>query len=155
MSLPPLTVGHVREVLAPHGIEVQELPADTSTAVSAAQALGTTVPAIVKSLLFLADGDPIVVLAPGDRRVDREAVARYLKAAAVRLARPDEALQFTGYPVGGVPPLAHRSRLRVLMDSHILDSAIVYAAAGSPNAIFGIEPRRLQQLAGAEIADVT
>jgi Cys-tRNA(Pro) deacylase len=155
MTQPPLTVSHVRAALAPHGIEVQELPSDTSTAVAAAEALGTSVPAIVKSLVFVADGVPVLVLAPGDRRVDRDRLARSVGATSVRLAKPDEALRLSGYAVGGVPPLAHSRRLTVLMDRHIHDHATVYAAAGAANAVFGVEPDRLQQLAGARIADIT
>ena len=151
----PLPVDRVREALKPYGIEVRELEADTSTAVSAAEALGTTVPAIVKSLLFFVGQEPVLVLAPGDRKVDRAALARILGADRARLAKPEEALRVTGYAVGGVPPLGHRSRLRVVMDRGIFENPVVYAAAGAGNALFAVEPSRLQALTDGQVEDVT
>lgn len=151
----PLGVEVVRQRLDPEGIEVLELPADTSTAVLAAQALGTTVPAIVKSLLFLADGEPVLVLASGDRRVDARALARELGVKKVRMATPEQCIALAGHAVGGVPPVAHRQPLRTLFDRHLLDHETVYAAAGAPNAVFAVSPQRLQELTGAEMTDAT
>jgi prolyl-tRNA editing enzyme YbaK/EbsC (Cys-tRNA(Pro) deacylase) len=155
MTGQPLGVDAVRERLEPEGIEVVELPADTSTAVLAAQALGTTVPAIVKSLLFLAGGEPLLVLASGDRRVDGRALARELGVKKVRMATPEECITLAGYAVGGVPPVAHRQPLRTLFDRHLLEHETVYAAAGAYNAVFAITPSQLQELTGAEITDAT
>lgn len=155
MSEEALGVAEVRRRLEPDGIEVVELPADTSTAVLAAQALRTTVPAIVKSLLFLADGEPLLVLASGDRRVDSRALARELGVKKVRMATPEECIARAGYAVGGVPPLAHRQPLRTLFDRHLLKHDVVYAAAGAYNAVFAIEPNRLLELTGAGMTDAT
>jgi Cys-tRNA(Pro) deacylase len=149
----PLTVDDVRARLAPERIEVQELSADTSTAVLAAQALGTTVSAIVKSLLFLADGEPLLVLTSGERKVDARALSRSLGVKKVRMARPEEVIEFAGYPVGGVPPVAHRRPLRTLLDRTLLEHETVYAAAGAGNAIFAVSPARLQALTSAELTD--
>jgi prolyl-tRNA editing enzyme YbaK/EbsC (Cys-tRNA(Pro) deacylase) len=149
----PLTVADVRARLASEGIEVRELPADTSTAVLAAEALGTTVSAIVKSLLFLADGEPLLVLASGDRKVDARALGRSLGVKKLRMARPEEVIECAGYPIGGVPPVAHRRPLRTLLDRNLLRHEVVYAAAGSGNAIFAVSPARLQALTGAELTD--
>lgn len=150
-----LGVSAVRHYLEPEGIEVVELPADTSTAVLAAQALGTTVPAIAKSLLFLADGEPLLVLASGDRRVDARSLAREVGAKKVRMATPEQCIALAGYAVGGVPPVAHRRPLRTLFDRHLLEHEVVYAAAGAYNAVFAVAPERLQALTGAEITDAT
>lgn len=155
MNEQALGVDEVRRRLEPDGIEVVELPADTSTAVLAAQALGTSVPAIVKSLLFLADGSPVLVLVSGDRRVDARALARELRVKKVRMATPEECIALAGYAVGGVPPVAHRQPLRTLFDRHLLRHETVYAAAGAYNAVFAITPDRLQELTGAEITDAT
>lgn len=149
----PLGVDHVRSVLAAEGIEVQELPADTSTAALAAQALNTTVPTIVKSLLFMADGEPLLVLASGDRRVDARSLARNLGARKVRMATPQECIDLAGHAVGGVPPVGHRRPMRALLDRHLLEHPVVYAAAGAGNAIFAVGPQRLMELTGAEITD--
>ena len=148
-----LGVETVRAWLAPHGIEVQELDADTSTAVLAARALGTTVPAIVKSLLFLVDGEPVLVLTSVDRKVDGRALSRGLGARKSRMARPEEVVALSGYAIGGVPPVGHRTPLRTLLDRHLLAFNTVYAAAGAGNAVFAVEPERLRQLTSAEITD--
>lgn len=155
MTEEPLGVAEVRRYLEPEGIEVVELPADTSTAVLAAQALGTSVPAIVKSLLFLAVREPVLVLASGDRRVDGRALARELGVKKVRMATPEECTALSGYAVGGVPPLAHRRPLRTLFDRNLLEHGTVYAAAGAYNAVFAVTPSRLQELTGAELTDAT
>lgn len=150
-----LSVATVKDYLKPHGIEVVELPADTSTAVLAAQALSTEVAAIVKSLVFLVDGDPILVLASGDRRVNRERLSQELGGNSARLAPPDVVLRVTGYAVGGVPPVAHRTPIRTMMDRHLLSHPTVYAAAGAYNAVFPIPPSRLQELTQAKVTDAT
>src|SRR5438045_2873161 len=101
-----LTVEHVQSFLEPRSIDVLELAADTSTAQLAAAALGTAVSAIVKSLLFLADGKPVLILVAGDRKVDGKALARDLSVKKVRMATAEEVLTIAGYAVGGVPPIA-------------------------------------------------
>lgn len=150
-----LTPDHVSDFLAPFGIQVQRLAADTSTASLAASALGTTVAAIVKSLLFVADGTPVLILAAGDRKVDRRRVALLCGAPSARLAKPDEVLEMTGYAIGGVPPVAHATALQVLMDASLLRHETVYAAAGAGNAIFAVPAARLAEIAGARVVDVT
>ena len=132
-----------------------EMPADTSTSVLAAEALGTTVGAIVKSILLLSDGKPVLVLAPGDRRVSKDRLCELTGSMMVRLAKPDEVLAITGYQVGGVPPLAHGSVLPILMDRRLLDQGVVYAAAGASNAIFAVEPDLLRRITAAKVVDVT
>lgn len=149
------SVGDVRAFLAGWQIDVVELPADASTAELAAAALNVAVAAIVKSLLFLAAERPILLLVSGDRRVDTNLVARVLSVEGIRLARPAEVLAMTGYPVGGVPPVAHMTPPRVLMDRRLFDHATVYAAAGAHNAVFPVAPAQLVEIAGAEVADIT
>jgi prolyl-tRNA editing enzyme YbaK/EbsC (Cys-tRNA(Pro) deacylase) len=148
------TPDDVREALKPHGVEVRRLDADTSTAVLAAEALGTTVGSIAKSLLFMADDRPVLVIASGDRTVDAERLKGITGANRVRLAKPAEVLATTGYRVGGVPPLAHARPVHLLMDRTLLTFPTVFAAAGAPDAIFPISPHRLREIAEAEVVDV-
>ena len=144
-------VERVRRFLRPLGIEVVELPDDTSTAVLAAQALRTTVATIVKSLLFLIDEEPYLVLVSGNRKIDKRKLARDVGGRKARLADPDRALSVTGYAVGGVPPVALRTRVPVLMDRHLLAHPVVYAAAGSSFAVFPVEPDRLRDVTEARV----
>lgn len=148
-----LSVDDVRRDLESQGIAVRELPDDASTAQSAARALGTSVPTIVKSLLFLWSDEPLLVLVSGDRKLNARKLAAELGGGKIRLASPDRVLEITGYPVGGVPPVAHRVRIRTLIDRHLLDHSVVYAAAGAHNAIFPVEPRHLIAMTGAETTD--
>lgn len=143
----------MRRYLQARGIEVQELPDDTSTAELAALALRTTVGTIVKSLLFLADGKPTLVLVAGDGKLNTRRLARELGVAKVRLATADEVREMTGYPVGGVPPVAHRKPLPVLVDRRLLEHDEVFAAAGSGHAVFACAPRRLVELTGGRVTD--
>lgn len=147
-------VADVRAFLQPLGVEIRELSTDTSTALLAAQALGTSVASIVKSLLFVANESPILVLVAGDRKVNVRRLESILGVGKARLATPDEVIGATGFAVGGVPPVAHATTLRVLMDRYLLDHETVYAAAGAQNAIFAITPGRLVAIAGAQVADV-
>jgi prolyl-tRNA editing enzyme YbaK/EbsC (Cys-tRNA(Pro) deacylase) len=147
------TVEDVRRFLRAHDLSVEELPADTSTAVAAAAALGTTVSSIVKSLLFMVDDKPVLVLAAGDRKVNRARLAAELDAQKVRLARPEEVVELTGFRIGGVPPVAHRRPLQTLVDKHLLAPATVYAAAGASNAIFPIAAPLLVDLTGGQLTD--
>jgi len=134
--------------------EVIQVPDSTRTAAEAAAALGTTVSQIVKSLVFVADGRPLLVLTSGSERVSTEKV-RALVGAKVTRPDADTVKRLTGYAIGGIPPLAHDTPARVLMDPHLLAFDVVWAAAGTPHAVFGIAPDELRRVAAAELADVT
>src|SRR3954469_7649270 len=99
--------------------EIRELGESTRTATEAAAALGVPVGAIVKSLVFAADGEPVLVLASGDHQVDTTAVARSLGAAKAGRADADLVRDATGFAIGGVPPVAHPRPLRTLIDTHL------------------------------------
>ena len=135
-------------------LAVKRFPSTTRTATDAAREIGCTVDEIVKSLVFLADGAPVVVLCSGADRVDEPKLAAALGVAGVRRATADEAKAATGYAIGGVPPFAHASELRVVVDDGLLHFATVWAAAGLPDAVFPIAPADLVRLAGATEADV-
>ena len=134
--------------------EVIQVPDSTRTAAEAAAALGTTVSQIVKSLVFVADDRPLLVLTSGSERVSTEKV-RALVGAKVSRPDADTVKRLTGYAIGGIPPLAHDTPARVLMDPHLLQFDVVWAAAGTPHAVFGIAPDELRRVAEAELADVT
>ncbi|MET9604412.1 YbaK/EbsC family protein [Streptomyces sp. NPDC006512] len=144
------------EALAGLGLElsVRTFPEGTRTAADAAAAIGCELSQIVKSLVFAADGVPVLVLMDGASRVDVAAVRRELGAGKV--TRADAALvrETTGYAIGGVPPFGHRTRTRVLADPALLDHAVVWAAAGTPHSVFPMAPRELIAHAGAALADV-
>jgi len=135
-------------------IEVRHFAEGTRTAQEAAQAVGASLGQIAKSMVFLADDKPVLVLTSGPNRVDAAKVARHLGAAQVRRASADEVRQATGFAIGGVPPFGHTQPLTVLFDRDLLRFETVWGAAGTPNAVFAVEPRRLAEASGAVVADI-
>jgi prolyl-tRNA editing enzyme YbaK/EbsC (Cys-tRNA(Pro) deacylase) len=127
-----------------HGLEldVREFPEGTRTAADAARAIGCHVDQIVKSLVFVADTEPVLVLTAGGNRVDVVKVGRQRGAA-------------TGYAIGGTPPFGHARRLPVLVDQHLTGFDVVWAAAGTPRHVFPIAPADLVRATGGQVADVT
>lgn len=146
----------MREHAAARGvaIEVRRFPAGTRTAQDAANAIGTTVERIVKSLVFHCGGETAVVLCSGATRVDEARLSRALGVTGVRRATADEAKTATGYAIGGVPPFAHATACRVICDRRLLDYDVVWAAAGLPDAVFAVAPADLVRLSGATVAEV-
>jgi prolyl-tRNA editing enzyme YbaK/EbsC (Cys-tRNA(Pro) deacylase) len=133
--------------------QVQELAASTRTAVEAAAALGTTVAQIAKSLVFLSGEDPVLVIASGTNRVSQEKVAALL-GGSVRRADADAVKRLTGFPIGGVAPVGHTAPLRVVIDQDLLQYPEVWAAAGTPHAVFRTTPDELVRITGGTVADV-
>ncbi|MGW7046767.1 YbaK/EbsC family protein [Streptomyces avermitilis] len=133
---------------------IRRFPDATRTAAEAAAAIGCELSQICKSLIFAADGVPVLVLMDGASRVDVELVRRELCAAKVTRAKVDIVRETTGYAIGGVPPFGHRTRTRVLADRSLLEHDTVWAAAGTPYAVFPMEPRTLIAHAGAALVDV-
>ena len=146
----------VRAVLAAHGVSdarLKEFAESTATAVDAAAAIGTSVGRIVKSLVFMAGDRPILVLTSGPNRVDLEKLAG-LVGQPISRANPDQVRQHTGFAIGGVPPVGHTRRLTTYVDRALLQYDEVWAAAGTPNAVFPIEPRELMRITDGRVADV-
>jgi prolyl-tRNA editing enzyme YbaK/EbsC (Cys-tRNA(Pro) deacylase) len=135
-------------------LEVREFPEGTRTAVDAARAVGCDVDQIVKSLVFVADGTPVLVLTSGGNRVDPAKVARLTGAAAVRKADADEARTATGFAIGGTPPFGHPRPLTVLVDRDLTRFERVWAAAGTPRHVFAISPAALLDASGGQVTDV-
>lgn len=135
-------------------VEVRAFPDGTRTAADAAAAVGCELSQIVKSLVFEADGEPVLVLVDGATRVDLARVRDVLGAARVDRARADAVRDATGYAIGGVPPFGHATTLRVLADRGLLAHPTVWAAAGTPHTVFPLEPGTLVAHAGGTLADV-
>jgi prolyl-tRNA editing enzyme YbaK/EbsC (Cys-tRNA(Pro) deacylase) len=133
-------------------MRVQRLTASTRTVKDAAEAVGCEEAEIAKSIVFVADGDPVLCVASGRHRIDTDRVADILDVAEVRQAAPDEVRAATGYAIGGVPPFGHD--LPVLFDEALLDHERVWAAAGDPHSLFCVEPRRLADCIRARVVAV-
>jgi prolyl-tRNA editing enzyme YbaK/EbsC (Cys-tRNA(Pro) deacylase) len=141
------TAARLRERLHEHGLEVEirELPGSTRTAADAAAAIGCEVGQIVKSLVFLRGDEPVMVLCAGDRRVDAERLG-------LHAANPDRAREATGFAIGGIPPLGHERELETVVDESLRRFETVWAAAGTPNAVFEVgTDALLAALSGAAV----
>ena len=135
-------------------LEIHRFPQGTRTAVDAARAVGCELGQIVKSLVFVADGEPFLALTSGSNRADPERLAATLGARDVRPASADEARAATGYAIGGTPPFGHPTPLRVLVDRDLLGHDVVWAAAGTPDSVFPIPPQDLVRAARGEPVDL-
>lgn len=135
-------------------IDVERFPEGTRTAEDAARAVGCQVGQIVKSLVFMADGEPVLALVSGADRLDPGRLATALGASEARRATGDEARAATGFAIGGVPPLGHATSLTVLVDRGLLSHETVWAAAGLPDAVFAVAPAELVRASGGRVADL-
>ena len=157
------SVDRVRSALAAAGLgdAIIELPDSARTAQMAADALTrhlhfeVPVGAIVKSLVFVADAQPVLVLVAGDRRGDGARIAQAMGAAEARIADAETVRSATGFAIGGVPPVGHPDGLPVLIDETLGRFSTVYAAAGHPHAVFPIPFARLVEISGGRVLDVT
>ena len=134
-------------------IDVRRFPEGTRTAADAARAVNCEVGQIVKSLVFVADGEPFLALTSGANRADVGKLAGLVGASEVRRASPEEARAATGFAIGGTPPFGHPAPLRVLVDRDLLAYEEVWAAAGAPDAVFELSPEELLRVSGGSPAD--
>lgn len=137
-------------------VTIRTFQESTATAQAAADAIGVELGAIVKSLCFDVDGRPVLVLTAGDWRVDDRKLAAIYGVSRKRVSIADAAttLRATGYEPGGVSPVGLNESMPILIDSTLARFDLVYAAAGSPNAIFPITPDDLIRVTGGQVADV-
>ncbi len=135
-------------------LDVHEFPDETRTALDAARAVGCALEQIVKSLVFMADGRPVLVLASGGNLVDPDKVAQRLGAARVRKADADQARAATGYAIGGTPPFGHPQPIEVLVDRDLARLDTLWAAAGTPHHIFPISSQDLLRASGGHVCDI-
>jgi prolyl-tRNA editing enzyme YbaK/EbsC (Cys-tRNA(Pro) deacylase) len=153
----PEPVARVAEFLKRAGVDarVEEFPEGTPTAGAAAKAVGASRAQIVKSLVFVCDGRPILALVPGDRRADENKVAASAGARYARVARPDEVLAATGFEPGGVAPFPAPGISQVLMAGELLAHDRVWIGAGSEHHMAGLSPADLARLTGARAAELS
>lgn len=137
--------------------EILRLEVETPTVEKAAEAVGTSPQQIVKSLLFLVEGEPVLVIAAGTQMVDLRAIAEYFQVGKkrVELADPTTVLEITGYPVGAMPPFGHRQTLNTIMDPAVLQQEQVYAGGGAIAALLRVDPHQILQVTGADVLPLT
>ena len=152
----PASVERVAAFLRDAGAEarLEEFGTGTPTAAEAARAAGCELAQIIKSLVLVCDGAPVVALVPGDRRGDVEKIRRAVGAATARVARPDEVETATGFAPGAVAPFPLPSAHRVLIERTLLAHPVVWAGAGSSKHLVRLGPAELVRLARAEPMDV-
>ena len=138
------------------GIEVRPVTFDeeTRTASDAAREVGCDVAQIVKSLVFAAGGRPVLLLVSGANRVDLAKGAAAAGVDALDKADADAARAATGFSIGATPPFGHTTEIPVLMDADLLAFDEVWAAAGRPDSVFSVDPRKLQEATGAPAFDL-
>jgi prolyl-tRNA editing enzyme YbaK/EbsC (Cys-tRNA(Pro) deacylase) len=115
--------------------------------------VGTSVGQIVKSLVFLAGGSPVVALVSGINRLDTQRLAE-LSGAVIAKADADAVRQATGYSIGGVPPIGFPAPIPTFIDRDLLQYDVVWAAAGTPRHVFPIAPQQLVRITGGTVADL-
>ena len=152
----PEAVERVAAVLRERAIDarLEEFPEGTHTAAAAAKAVGCERAQIVKTLVFICDGLPVLALLPGDRRADALKVAAGVDARYARTAKPEEVVAATGFEPGAVSPFPAPNVTRILLDRVLLKHELVWIGAGSERHVAGISPLDLARLTQAEPADL-
>lgn len=152
----PESVERVAAFLRLAGAEarLEELPTETATAAEAADAVGCVLAQIVKSLVLVADGAPVVALVPGDRRADTGKVARLLGATRVTVAGSETVVERAGFAPGAVAPFPLEGIAVVLVDRHLLRHPVVWAGAGSDRHLVSLSPDELVRLTRGRVEDV-
>ena len=137
--------------------EILHLPAETPTVAAAAAVMGVEPDQIIKSVLFLADGAPVLVVNNGLARVAWKRLADYLGVSRRRLktAVADQVLDISGYPVGAVPPFGHQTALRTVVDTAVYQHPIVYGGGGEIHALMRLSTAELRRVVGDEIAPLS
>lgn len=157
MSELPPSAQKVHDAAAALGLDiaVREMPDSTRTAEKAAAAVGVTVGQIVKSLVFMGatSGKPYLLLVSGTNRVNEAGIAAHL-GEALRRPDADAVRALTGFAIGGIPPFGHDTPLATYIDGDLLQYDIVWAAAGTPKAVFSAAPSKLKDATKAIVIDV-
>jgi len=151
------TSATVREFAAANGLQARVLamPENTQTAEDAARALGTDLAHIAKSLLaHLSDGRFVLCILRGDQRLDRKKLCRAAGAKHMSLAKADDVLRVTGYPVGAVPPFPLKSEVPAYMDPQVLEVDMVYCGGGDVDALLEVPTEELARITRAMPVDL-
>ena len=145
----------VKQALAPYpDLQIVLFDESTHTSELAAAAVGVEVAQIAKTLMFLADGAPVLVVACGDRKINTKKLGKELNAKKVRFADADSVLRHTGFAPGGVCPFGLDESIPICLDRSLYDYDIVYAAAGTANSALPVAPERLREILVAKVVDV-
>jgi len=128
----------------------------TPTVDAAAQAVNARPEQIIKSILFIVDGQPVLAIACGLSTIGRRAIADLFGVGKkrVKLATPEVVLEISGYEVGAMPPFGHRQTLRTLIDKRVLDNTEAYAGGGADNALVRLDPHEILRVTGAKVLDL-
>jgi len=138
------------------GLEIttRRFPEGTKTAADAAAAIGVTVGQIVKSLVFGVDNEIVMALVSGSNQLDEKKLAAAAGGSKCLRVDADAVRAATGYPIGGVPPLGLATQMRIFIDPDLLEYDEVWAAAGTWNDVFPIDPKLLQRAASGVVVDL-
>jgi prolyl-tRNA editing enzyme YbaK/EbsC (Cys-tRNA(Pro) deacylase) len=137
-------------------VDVYEFPEGTKTAADAAEAVGCSVEQIASGIVLSAGGDLVVSVTSGANRVSEAKIAERIGVdpESVSMADADDIKETLGWSIGGVPPFCHETEVPVFLDETLMEFAEVWAAAGTPEAVFPIDPETLAELADATVTDV-
>jgi Cys-tRNA(Pro) deacylase len=135
-------------------IEPRRFPDGTKTAADAAAAIGVDIGQIVKSLIFAVDGEVVLAYVSGANQLDEKKLAAAAGGSKCSRVDADVVREATGFPIGGVPPFGHSTQLRVFVDPDLLQYDEVWAAAGTWNDVFGIEPHKLVDASAGTVTDL-
>jgi prolyl-tRNA editing enzyme YbaK/EbsC (Cys-tRNA(Pro) deacylase) len=159
MTIEPYTPAQVQQALdaLSLGIQLRFFEDSTATSQLAAEQIGCELGQIAKSILFIVEDKPVIVVASGDQRVDDKKLAALLNVnrKKVKIASPEQCVEITGYAPGGVPPLGYRSGdITVYLEDSMRRYEMLYAAGGAPNAIFPLPLSQVEQVTGGRFADL-
>jgi prolyl-tRNA editing enzyme YbaK/EbsC (Cys-tRNA(Pro) deacylase) len=153
-----LGVSELSKYMQSHNIqgEILHLDVPTSTVETAAQAVNAKPEQIIKSILFMVDGQPVLAIACGLSSIGRRAIADLSAVGKkrVKLATPEMVLEISGYEVGAMPPFGHRMPLSTLIDRRVLDVPEAYAGGGAENALMRLNPQEILRVTGARVLDL-
>jgi prolyl-tRNA editing enzyme YbaK/EbsC (Cys-tRNA(Pro) deacylase) len=158
MQTAKLGVHELAGYMNTHGIqgEILHLSVPTPTVEAAALAVNAMPEQIIKSILFMVDGQPVLAVACGKSSIERRAIADLYGVGKkrVKLATPEMVLEISGYEVGAMPPFGHRQLLTTLIDPRVLDSSESYAGGGAENALVHLNPQEILRVTGAIVLDL-
>jgi len=143
----------LEKYLKEKGIEYQlNIHEETYSASKASEVLGVDISSIIKSLLFINEkGEGILVIVPGNKKVNQTKLAKQLGYKRLRLARPEEVIEQTGYEAGGIPPVGHIKKLECYIDEEVMKKEYVYGGGGAVNATLKIKPKDILKLIEAKV----
>ncbi len=155
----PLTHTDLKTFIDTHhlGAVIMPMAVHTATVGEAAAALGVDAGLIIKSLVFMAGDQPILVVNNGLARVDRKKLAAYLNMnrKRIKFARAEQVLEISGYVVGSMPPFGHREKLRTIVDAATAEYDVVFGGGGGIDAMMRLSPAELLRITNAEVADIS